>query len=215
MIGIYKITSPSDKIYVGQSINIEKRFKQYKRLDCKKQPKLYNSLKKHTPGTHVFEIIEECSLEQLNEKEIYWKLYYNSIKEGLNCELFDVGQGPRSSQVKEKISKSMIGKNKTEEHCKNLSIAKTGIPSLRKGKPDLKQKGKPKPGAGGKGKLKPGAGPKNGNKISNIKTGKVYNSIKECMDFEKISKKKMFFLLKNPQSDYIYLNKSYWKYKLS
>jgi len=35
MIGIYKITSPSNKVYIGQSINIEKRFKSYKRYDCK------------------------------------------------------------------------------------------------------------------------------------------------------------------------------------
>ena len=31
--GIYKIISPSNKIYVGQSWNIEKRFKKYKNLD--------------------------------------------------------------------------------------------------------------------------------------------------------------------------------------
>jgi predicted GIY-YIG superfamily endonuclease len=31
-IGIYKITSPSNKIYIGQSINIERRIKQYKLL---------------------------------------------------------------------------------------------------------------------------------------------------------------------------------------
>jgi group I intron endonuclease len=213
MIGIYKITSPTNKIYVGQSINIEKRFKQYKRLDCKKQPKLYNSLQKHGVDAHIFEILEECSLDELNVKEVFWKQKYNTISEGLNCELFDIGQGPRSTHVKNKISKSMLGKTKTEEHCKNLSIAKTGIPSSRKGKPDLKQKGKPKPGAGGKGQPKVGAGPKRGNQIFNIETGKIYNSIKECMDFEIISKKKMFLLLKDPQSNYKYLNKDYWKPK--
>ena len=37
-IGIYKITSPSNKIYIGQSINIERRFKEYKTLkNCKFQ----------------------------------------------------------------------------------------------------------------------------------------------------------------------------------
>jgi group I intron endonuclease len=213
MIGIYKITSPTNKIYVGQSIDIEKRFKQYKRLDCKKQPKLYNSFSKHGVENHIFEILEECSLDELNIKEVFWKQKYNTISEGLNCELFDIGQGPRSSQVKDKISKSMTGKTKTEEHCKNLSLAKMGIPSSRKGKPDLKQKGKAKPGAGGKGQPKVGAGPKRGNKIFNVETGKTYNSIKECMDFENISKKRMFLLLKNPQSNYKYLNKDYWKPK--
>ena len=47
MIGIYKIISPSGKIYIGQSRNIDKRFQQYKRLNCAKQPRLYNSFIKY------------------------------------------------------------------------------------------------------------------------------------------------------------------------
>ena len=44
MIGIYKITSPNKKIYIGQSINIEKRFKWYLRLYGPNiQPKIYKS----------------------------------------------------------------------------------------------------------------------------------------------------------------------------
>jgi hypothetical protein len=47
MIGIYQIISPSGKIYIGQSINIEQRKLQYLRLNrsCI-GPKLYNSIKK-------------------------------------------------------------------------------------------------------------------------------------------------------------------------
>ena len=45
-IGIYKITSPSNKIYIGKSNNINRRFKEYIKLRCKQQPKLYNSFKK-------------------------------------------------------------------------------------------------------------------------------------------------------------------------
>lgn len=204
MIGIYKITSPTNKIYVGQSIDIEKRFKQYKRLDCKKQPKLYNSFLKHGVENHIFEILEECSLDKLNVREVFWKQKYNTISEGLNCELFDIGQGPRSSQVKDKISKSMTGKTKTEEHCKNLSLAKTGIPSPRKGKPDLKQKGKPKPGAGGKGQPKVGAGPKSGKFIIDTYTNQIFNSIKECMETFGIHKKKMYVILKEKNGRFKY-----------
>ena len=74
MIGIYKITSPTGKIYIGQSNNIENRKKFYKRLDCINQIKLYNSLLKYSWKQHIFEVIEECTLEQLNEREIYWGL---------------------------------------------------------------------------------------------------------------------------------------------
>lgn len=41
--GIYKITSPSGRIYIGSSKNIRRRFYSYKNLHCKDQPKLYNS----------------------------------------------------------------------------------------------------------------------------------------------------------------------------
>lgn len=36
-IGIYKITSPSNKVYIGQSRNIDKRLLKYKRLICERQ----------------------------------------------------------------------------------------------------------------------------------------------------------------------------------
>jgi hypothetical protein len=37
MIGIYKIINPKGKTYIGQSINIEKRWNGYKKLHCKGQ----------------------------------------------------------------------------------------------------------------------------------------------------------------------------------
>jgi group I intron endonuclease len=210
-IGIYKITNPQNKIYVGQSLYIEERFRKYSKLNCKRQPKLYYSLKKYGFENHIFEIIEECSIEQLNEKEIYWGVKFDVLGEnGLNLKLGN-GKGSLTNITKQKISNSMLGKKKTQEHCLNLSIAKKGIPSKRKGKPDLKQKGKSKPGAGGKGKKKIGAGPKSGNIITNTETNMVFNSIKECMIYDCISKRKIFLLLKDPNSKYKYINKNYYK----
>ena len=43
MIGIYKITSPSNKIYIGQTTNYKKRLGDYYNLNCINQIKLYNS----------------------------------------------------------------------------------------------------------------------------------------------------------------------------
>lgn len=84
--GIYKITSPSGKIYIGQSVNCEKRSKDYKMLRCKSQRKLYHSLKKYGWEAHVFEIIKECSIEELNTLEKYYVDLYKSFesKHGLN-----------------------------------------------------------------------------------------------------------------------------------
>lgn len=88
MVGIYKITNPKGRIYIGQSVDIEKRRKNYKSVtNCKQQIILHNSLVKYGFSEHVFEVIEECSIEELNTRERYWQDYYNVLLEGLNCKL--------------------------------------------------------------------------------------------------------------------------------
>lgn len=47
LLGIYKITNPNNKIYIGQSINIKNRFYHYSLYHCKTQTKLYNSFIKY------------------------------------------------------------------------------------------------------------------------------------------------------------------------
>jgi group I intron endonuclease len=118
MVGIYKITNPKGKIYIGQSINIENRFNQYKMMDksCI-GPKLFNSLFKYGYQNHIFEIIEECSLEELDNKEFIHKqkiLKITSWEDVLFLQLKDKKGGKRSSQTKEKIRISSMGKNSKE-----------------------------------------------------------------------------------------------------
>ena len=177
IIGIYKITNPKNKSYIGQSINIKRRFREYEMLKCTQQPKIYNSLNKYGVCNHIFEILEICSLGELNEKEKYWKIYYNAVCDGLNCELYDNGVGPRGEQVKAKISKSKKGtkgwpkgKSKSEE-CKVLmsKIAKTQDWRKDVGK---KQKGKPKHTIEHRENLK--------KPIKDLNTNKIYNSCTEA-----------------------------------
>lgn len=177
IIGIYRIINPNNKSYIGQSIDIERRFKEYKMLKCDKQPKIYNSLNKYGVCNHIFEILEICPLEKLNELEKYFKIYYNSINEGLNCELYDNGIGPRGEQVKEKISKSKIGtngwpkgKSRSKENKNKLSeIAKTQDWRKNIGE---KQKGKSKHTLDYKESLK--------KSIKDLNSNKVYNSCTEA-----------------------------------
>ena len=109
---IYKITSPSQKVYIGQSRNIQNRVQSYKRLDCKNQSILYKSLKKHGWEAHTFEIIEECEFEQLNIRERYWQDFYDVIgKNGLNCVLTKTDKLPQkmSEETKKKIGNAHKG----------------------------------------------------------------------------------------------------------
>ena len=84
MIGIYKITKISNgKSYIGQSNNIERRFQEHK---TKKDIPIEVAIQKYGADAFKFEIIEECKLEELDEKEIYWIAYYNTFKGiGYNC----------------------------------------------------------------------------------------------------------------------------------
>jgi len=73
MIGIYKITNPKGKVYLGQSIDLENRLDRYKYLGSRaKQHKLNNSIEKYGFENHIMEIIEICSLEELDEREIFY-----------------------------------------------------------------------------------------------------------------------------------------------
>lgn len=111
-IGIYKITSPSGKIYIGCTINYKRRLSEYKRLSGKKQVKLYNSLNKYGFESHKFEMIEECSEDKLSEREIYWIQFYDCIKNGLNIRLGN-RNGSLTEETKQKISKALKGRKNT------------------------------------------------------------------------------------------------------
>lgn len=144
MIGIYKITSPSGKIYIGQSINIEKRFKQYKYLKCNGQIILYRSLKKYGTDKHIFEILCECEVYELNDKERYYQELYSAIGlNGMNCQLVDTFKEKRVFSEETKIKMSISAKKKifTEEHRKNIGkavIKRGGFPCSEEKKEKLR-----------------------------------------------------------------------------
>ena len=78
MIGIYKITNNlNNKCYIGQSVHIERRFSEHCFPSKKSQISL--AIQKYGKENFSFEIIEECSVEKLNEREQFWIKYYNSL----------------------------------------------------------------------------------------------------------------------------------------
>jgi len=117
MVGIYKITSPSNKIYIGQSVDIKRRWRDYTIYECH-IGRLKNSLKKYGHENHIFEIIEECSIELLNERERYFQDFYDVLGEnGLNLLLTKTDEKKLvvSKETREKLRILNTGKKHSEE----------------------------------------------------------------------------------------------------
>lgn len=86
MIGIYKITNKINNLsYIGQSINIERRWQEHQRE--KDNTLIHKAIREYGIQNFSFEIIEECSLDELNNKEIYWIKYYDTFNNGYNMTL--------------------------------------------------------------------------------------------------------------------------------
>ena len=82
--GIYKIENKlNGKIYIGQSINIERRWKDHRKAinSCGEEYKypLYQAIRKDKLENFSWDIIEECSKNELDEKEKFYIKEYNSF----------------------------------------------------------------------------------------------------------------------------------------
>ena len=125
MVGIYKITSPTNKVYIGQSWDIMARKGVYKSMKCQGQTKLYSSFIKHGWKAHMFEIIhhlpEDINQTVLDNYEIlYFELYKDSGHTMMNVR--EPGRGGKlSEQTKKILSLVNTGKKYSEETNKKKS----------------------------------------------------------------------------------------------
>jgi group I intron endonuclease len=184
MIGIYKITSPTNKVYIGQSVDIKLRWSCHKTDNVRS--KLKSSFKKHGFENHTFEILEECSIELLNERERFWQDFYDVLgPNGLNLRLttisdksgkFSEESRKRMSEAQKKYNSTLTeeerllknkknsdakkGKIKTKEHQDKLTLAIRN----RTLSPEVKERIR-------QGSCK---------KVINTVTGETFDSIKEA-----------------------------------
>lgn len=101
---VYCLTSPSNKKYVGQTINWSTRKSFYKNLLCDDQPKIYNALLKYGYVNFKVEIL--CyvySKKDLDEMETWYIRYYDSWKNGYNCDEGGGGFGKMDEETAKKI----------------------------------------------------------------------------------------------------------------
>jgi len=132
MVGIYKITSPSEKVYIGQSWDLENRLYRYTCSPSrhKYQVLLFNSFMKYGSTNHRMEIVQELpkdvSQEVLDNYEIFFiEQYRESGILLLNLQKGGKG-GKHSEESKLKMSVAHTGKKLSKDHVAKIVNANTG-----------------------------------------------------------------------------------------
>lgn len=130
MVGIYSITSPSGRVYIGQSWDINARHRWYKSHFANEQPYLRNSFLKYGFDSHEMKVLHELPNDVGQEVlDRYEQLYIDAYRDCgfkmLNCKEGGLG-GRHSKETKERISNKIKGRKYSDEHRKNISLAQTG-----------------------------------------------------------------------------------------
>lgn len=151
--GIYKLTSPSGKEYIGKSIDIEKRMYRYSINQVKTQRYIYNAILKYGWENFKIEILYSTNKKfknidiMLNSLEIYFIKKYNTFNNGYNLTTGGEGVSGRivSEKSKEKYrithKKNYIkenhpwfGKKHSDETKKKIGLKSIGRDCGQKGK---------------------------------------------------------------------------------
>jgi group I intron endonuclease len=108
--GIYKITSPTGRVYIGQSVNVNARFKRYKDLNCLSQRKLYRSLLKYGCKAHTFQIIHELPGDASKEVLDTYERLYIEVHNNCGYKMLNIKSGgsngalSRETRIRQSIS---------------------------------------------------------------------------------------------------------------
>jgi group I intron endonuclease len=157
---IYKITSPTNKIYVGKTVNLSTRKSYYRSNNNKSQKIISNSIDKYGWDNHIFEVIDTTSIDSLNELEVKYikelNSYHYDNPKGMNLTKGGDGSFGRkdSEETKLKRVSHHIGVKRSEKTKELMSLSKKGKPSSRKGV-KLSNETKNRIGESNKGKVKP------------------------------------------------------------
>lgn len=123
---IYKCTSPSGKVYIGQTgRTLELRWKEHSKLArCGGNLPLSRAIRKHGANNFTLETVVRCVPDyMINPFEAYWINYYNSLTSGYNCTIGGEGlKGFKHTEAtKRKLSK--LSKGNTSALGNKHSIA--------------------------------------------------------------------------------------------
>lgn len=157
--GIYQILNTvNGNCYIGKAINISARYK--KHLSELQNNKHYNThlqraFNKYGNSSFKLNIIEVCTEDELNDREIYWIDFYRNKSDMITYNIMDGGNGGKipdyiMEKARLKISKKaregtyvrhigeengMYGKHHSIESKQKMGASKKGNVPWNKGKP--------------------------------------------------------------------------------
>lgn len=128
-IGIYAIINTKNgKKYIGKSINIHRRIKNHIGFLNQKSSKheneyLINAWNKYGREQFDYLILEECTIEKLSEKELYYIEFYNTTNSefGYNFRKDSSTGMVCSDKTRAKMKNSHANRNARFPHLKNES----------------------------------------------------------------------------------------------
>lgn len=131
---IYKYTSPSGKVYIGQTKNESKRKRAFKCLECSYGGKAINNARaKYIPENFLYEVLEvikannkESLQDLLDDRESYYISYYksnnpkygyNETTGGQNAANYGMLGKNHSYETKQKIAEKLKNDQETIQRC--------------------------------------------------------------------------------------------------
>lgn len=128
MVGVYKIQSPSGKIYIGQSWQVEHRIGSYGRNHIKRQPKLFNSIKKYGLKCHKIEILHELPPDVSQSVLDNYEVIYMQVHKECGFDLLNIreggSRGKHSDESKKRMTVSQTGRKFSDATKLKQSILK-------------------------------------------------------------------------------------------
>jgi group I intron endonuclease len=141
---IYEIVNTTNnRSYVGQTRRTLNERLNYHKNENRKSTPLYNAIRKYGWENFSFHIVEECEIDDINDREIYWiaekkTLYpngYNLTTGGNQCS--------HNQYTKDKISRQRTGMKFSDTHRENIRRSRLGttIPEEQRKKMSESHKG--------------------------------------------------------------------------
>lgn len=130
MTGVYKITSPTGRIYIGQAWDIKIRWRGYRKMSVSRQPYIAKSIIKYGVEAHTFEVIHELPADVTQDVLDRYEQLYMDLYKYAGFSLMNIrGAGSRgkvSEETKEKLRLSRLGTTHTIETKITMSTSRKG-----------------------------------------------------------------------------------------